>query len=229
MVEIEYRRRKGLRRLRMSFDDRNRLVVSVPWRCPAGEARAFVESNREWVDRQRAKLAPVLGLYEFLSRQPWISVGGKRIAITMREVDAGRALWIYDERRSEGLFHLPRRAGCEDSLRTLFRKLAAEALPRRVHELAGIHGFQPRKITVRDQRSRWGSCSEKGTLSLNWRLLLATPEVQDYVILHELAHLIHLNHSPAFYELLTRLDPDRKKHEAELNREGSRLMRAART
>lgn len=228
MEEIEFQRRKGLRRLRMSFDFRNQLVVAVPWNCSRAEAERFVESNRSWIDRQRAKLAPVQTLSEFLRSSSAISINGKRIAVEIRIVEAGAPLWIFDETRTEGLFHIPQQVDFEAALMTLFRKLAATVLADRVEKLSHSHGFDPKQVTVRDQKSRWGSCSCRGTISLNWRLLLVSPAIQDYVILHELAHLTHMNHSPKFYALLSRLDPNREEHEAELSQESSRLMRVGR-
>lgn len=88
------------------------------------------------------------------------------------------------------------------------RRQAARELPRRLLELARLHGFTPKAVSVRNQRTRWGSCSPSGRISLNWRLVQAPPAVCDYVLLHELAHLRHLNHSARFWREVTRLCPD---------------------
>ena len=87
------------------------------------------------------------------------------------------------------------------------RSLAARELPARVWELAQARGFPVRRVTVRNQRSRWGSCSRKGTISLNWRLLQAPPFVRDYIVLHELAHLKEMNHSHRFWAEVESLCP----------------------
>jgi predicted metal-dependent hydrolase len=68
-------------------------------------------------------------------------------------------------------------------------------------------GVGYKRLTLRDQRSRWGSCSSKGTLSFNWRLVLAPHDVLDYVVVHEICHLVELNHGPAFWQLLERRRP----------------------
>jgi len=86
--------------------------------------------------------------------------------------------------------------------------LAARELPARVSELAALHQFHFQRVTVRNQRSRWGSCSKRGTISLNWRLIQAPPFVCDYIILHELAHLKEMNHSARFWREVARLCPD---------------------
>jgi len=87
-------------------------------------------------------------------------------------------------------------------------RLAARELPVRTLELAAWHNFTVRRVTVRNQRSRWGSCSRRGTISLNWRLIQAPPFVRDYIVLHELAHLKEMNHSRRFWREVARLCPD---------------------
>lgn len=87
-------------------------------------------------------------------------------------------------------------------------KLAASELPIRVTQLASLHRFKVGRVSVRNQRSRWGSCSRLKTISLNWRLIQTPTFVQDYVILHELAHLKHMNHSDRFRDLLSDLCPN---------------------
>jgi predicted metal-dependent hydrolase len=88
------------------------------------------------------------------------------------------------------------------------RKLATRELPPRVLELAARHGLIVRRITVRSQKSRWGSCSQRGTISLNWRLIQTPAFVSDYICLHELMHLKQMNHSSGFWREMERVCPD---------------------
>lgn len=100
------------------------------------------------------------------------------------------------------------------------RQLASRELPLRVAELAREHGFQVHRVTVRNQRSRWGSCSKRGTVSLNWRLIQTPLFVRDYIILHELAHLKEMNHSRRFWREVARLCPDFARAERWLKEHG---------
>jgi predicted metal-dependent hydrolase len=88
------------------------------------------------------------------------------------------------------------------------RKFAQNELPKRVFELASLHGIAVARVSVRNQKTRWGSCSRKGTISLNWRLIQAPEFVRDYIILHELAHRWQMNHSDKFWREVERLSPD---------------------
>lgn len=97
-------------------------------------------------------------------------------------------------------------------------KVAASELPARLAELSALHGIPVKRISVRNQRSRWGSCSRRGTISLNWRLIQVPPDVRDYILLHELAHVRHMNHSAAFWVEVQRLCPTWQSAELYLKR-----------
>ncbi|MBI2948052.1 MAG: M48 family metallopeptidase [Verrucomicrobia bacterium] len=102
-------------------------------------------------------------------------------------------------------------------------RLAQQELPPRVFELALLHQLTVRRVTVRNQATRWGSCSRRGTLSLNWRLVQTPAFVSDYIILHELMHLREMNHSPRFWGEVERACPEYKTAELWLKRYSSLL------
>lgn len=89
-----------------------------------------------------------------------------------------------------------------------YRELAKNYLPERVRELAAAHGFQYARVRVKNQKTRWGSCSSKGNINLNMRLMMAPEQAIDYVIVHELCHLQVMNHSPEFWALVETCFPD---------------------
>ena len=102
-------------------------------------------------------------------------------------------------------------------------QLATQELPPRVQAFAAQHHVTVRRITVRNQRSRWGSCSRRGTISLNWRLIQTPSEVQDYIILHELMHLREMNHSARFWREVKSVCPDYEVAERWLKQNASLL------
>ncbi len=104
------------------------------------------------------------------------------------------------------------------------RKEARKALVKRLDELAAQHGFSYNKVFVRNQKTRWGSCSAKNNISLNVKLTQLPAELRDFIILHELVHTLTKNHSPAFWETLLRLIPDAKKRDKELGQYGCLLL-----
>lgn len=97
--------------------------------------------------------------------------------------------------------------------------LAKERIPVRVAYFAKIMGVTYGRITIREQKTRWGSCSEKGNLNFNWQLILMSEDVMDYVIVHELAHRIEMNHSRAFWSVVERVLPDYRERRRRLKEE----------
>ena len=112
----------------------------------------------------------------------------------------------------------------ETELLRLLRKLASEALKERLLYLSNERNLPLERVSIRNQKSRWGSCSDRGTISLNWRLVLVRPELQDYILLHELAHLTEMNHSHKFWALLESYDSSARKHDREVTRISRQVM-----
>lgn len=104
------------------------------------------------------------------------------------------------------------------------KKQSRIALNEAVAKFGTLLGCRPRKIMVRDTTSRWGSCSSRKCLSFSWRLIMATPDILNYVVAHEMAHLVEMNHSPAFWKIVDSIYPDWKKSRNWLKSEGNALM-----
>lgn len=104
-----------------------------------------------------------------------------------------------------------------------FRQAAKDYIPYRVEYFHKQTGGRYTSITIRDQKSRWGSCSGRGTLSFNYRLMMAPPKVLDYVVVHELCHLTHMNHSKDFWNMVESILPDYKESKKWLKEHGKEL------
>lgn len=111
-----------------------------------------------------------------------------------------------------------------ETIRTLGKK-AAEYFPERVKYYAEMIHVSYGRITIRNQKTRWGSCSSKGNLNFNCLLMLCPPQVRDYVIVHELCHRLEMNHSAAFWKLVEGVMPDYKLHRKWLKENGNRILR----
>ena len=101
---------------------------------------------------------------------------------------------------------------------------AMDLFDERMKVLSPLVGAYPKKVTLKDQRSRWGSCSIRGNINLNWRLIMAPQEVIDYVIIHELCHMHHMDHSRAFWHLVGKYAPNYKLAKKWLKLHGHLLM-----
>ncbi len=104
-----------------------------------------------------------------------------------------------------------------------YREAARNIIRERVEHYHPLTGGNYNSITIRDQKSRWGSCSSRGTLSFNYRLIFAPPDVLDYVVVHELCHLTHMNHSKDFWRMVESIMPDYRVHKKWLKEHGGEL------
>ncbi len=182
--------------LRLTADG---LRITLPRRAPQAMARRMLQDHREWI--------------------------GKRLLDQERQLDVARA--AFNLRPSELLLR-----GEAVSLTTLsrpiepqLRRLAREDLASAIERRGDIVKKPPSRLVIRDQRTRWGSCSARGTLSFNFRIVMAPPAVLDYLVVHELVHLDEPNHSAAFWGRVALACPKMREHEAWLKRYGEMLMR----
>jgi predicted metal-dependent hydrolase len=153
--------------------------VTVPRRGSKREAEAFAEREREWIEKQQRRVEAERERRERETRN-----GGSAAADHARVGEL-----TGDQQRA-------------------LRERARRELPQRLLELAAQHRLTVTRVTVRNQRWRWGSCNRNGHICLNWRLVAMPDAVRDYVLLHELMHLKRMDHSPKFWKLVGDVCPD---------------------
>ena len=119
--------------------------------------------------------------------------------------------------------NVPHSAAIRPAIEAWYRRAAATHAAARLAHFAPQVGRSARKLVIRAQRTRWGSCSARGTISLNWRLMLAPPDILDYVVVHELCHSKEMNHSRAFWERVETILPDYKRRRKWLKENGGAL------
>jgi len=176
-----------------------RVEVVVPPRARPREIESFVSAQREWIEARRAQALrnkpapepfPPPSLDFLATGERWrVHVAGAADRLRVAELGPGLL-----EIRGTGTGRAIRL-----SLRNWLKRAAAARLEPRVMELAAAAGVRYSRVEIRRQRSRWGSCSARGTISLNLCLLFQRPEVVDYLIVHELMHVKHMNHSARFW------------------------------
>ena len=216
---LELRRSARARRLRLIVGGGGVTVV-----VPAGldslrKIRLLIEPHKAWIlkNLERMKLLSS-------SAQPRRQEVSVPEHIVLRALEETWRVEISDSASQrtlarDGVVCLPRDF-CGGEARAALRRWvllrAREVLPRLLTELAAEHGFEVGRIAVKEMKSRWGSCSSKGNVNLNARLLFLTSGLVRHVLLHELCHLREMNHSRAFYESLRDVDPEADRHAAEL-------------
>jgi hypothetical protein len=224
------------RNYRLTLRKDGAAVATIPVRGSEREARRFVELHRDWLERARARQARkprAATVWAVGTAVLWRGeLGEIRVAAEAPLIPAGIPGFVPATPRSAGF---PGKAVCvaadvfrvptlEGDLRAVlearFARLARIELPARAWELAAETGVDVKHVTVRNQRSRWGSCSAGGTISLNWRLIQAPESVRDYIVYHELMHLREMNHSARFWARVEAVGPAWREAERWLKRNG---------
>jgi predicted metal-dependent hydrolase len=219
---VRLRRHRQARRYTLRIQAATReVVLTLPPRGSVKEAKAFAKKHGGWIAARLGRLPEVVA-FEHGTVFPLRGVSHK---IVHRRGVRGTA-WTETDGNGRPLLcvageaaHVARRVA--DYLKREARR-DVEAASRRY---AAKLGVPIRRIAVRDQVSRWGSCSTTGALSYSWRLILAPPYVLDYLAAHEVAHLIEMNHSPRFWRLVERLYPGLDRAKAWLDVHGTDLHR----
>jgi hypothetical protein len=178
--------------------------VTIPRGGSESEARRFAERHSAWLEQQlqRATERPH-------EREKWLPgtefyFRGELVKIETGTNEGSNVVQFGSERIKI--------AGLASDMRPAIEKhlwgLAAKEFPSKVFAYATFHRLTVNRVTVRNQKSRWGSCSRRGTISLNWRLIQTPEFVRDYIILHELMHLRQMNHSARFWQEVERVCPN---------------------
>lgn len=209
------------KRLRLRFDEASgTLKLTCPARTSRRAALAWALDQRDWIEAQLARAEPA----EPFAPGSIFPVEGRDTRIVWAATAPRRPALVDGELRCGGPeVGLPRR------IETFLKREALETMSREVDEFASKAGTKATSVSVGDAGTRWGSCSARGRIRLSWRLILAPAEVRRYVVAHEVAHLVHLNHGPEFKALEARLlGPGVAQAKALLHRLGPRLRRVGR-
>lgn len=216
-IEIVPRVHPRARRVSLKVDAAaGRIELVMPPRASFKAARAFAEAQEGWI---RARLAALPAHVPFADGTV-IPFRGADLTIRHRPEARGVA-WIEGaELLVAGTApHVTRRV--RDFLVTEARR----ALGDKARVLAERVGRKIARVTIRDTRTRWGSCSPDGRLAFSWRLIMTPPDVIDYIVAHEVAHLVHLHHGPKFWRLVEELMPGARQWRRWLARHGNGLLR----
>lgn len=217
------------RQVHVMVSNEGHLEVRAPWRFSLEEARVAIHEHGPWIldalrtCRTQVRMRPPLVtgtrlplLDEQLRLRVDMAAQLSLFAEPPQVIEAAGSVHREDSRLQVRVRSLERSA-VRGLLQAWYRAEAARLLPLRMARLADDLGVEYTRVTIRAQRSRWGSCSSSGGISLNWRLILMPARLCDYVLAHELCHLREMNHSPAFWRQVEQLVPDYRERRAALS------------
>jgi predicted metal-dependent hydrolase len=219
-VEIDQIVRSKRKTLAILIKNDGTLIVRAPMRTSQAAIQAFVKQHIAWIEKKQAEIRTVIAparkqytpgeLFLFLGKPyPLAMVKDQRQTLVLEE-----SFKLAESARDRA----------ELAFERWYRTQARRILQERVDLFASQYAFQYRGIKITSAKTRWGSCSAQGSLNFSWRLILAPLEQVDYVVVHELVHTEHHNHSKRFWEKLGKIMPDFKQRTLWLRRNGQQLM-----
>lgn len=214
----------------ITVDRNGKVKVSAPLYVSEKEIREVVQEKTDWIAKKvnevrKRNLNTVPK--EFVSGEEFLYLGEK-YTLKIAELDLANpevlmqtdtiVVYIF-----KGLTGESRKQVVKETLVKWYRQCFTEVVEERIEKYSLHLNVSPRKVVVKDQKTRWGSCSEKGNINLNWRLVMAPIEIIDYVVVHELCHLRIMNHSKDFWNLIESILPNYRENREWLKVNGSRL------
>lgn len=220
-LTLEIWRRPRQRHMNLSVRPDGLVRVTCNKRMAKKQILTFVTESRDFIlkrQEERVRLAQQFPMKQVLSGEKWLYLGERvplqiiwtwtsriRVEVRSSRPDARDTSTVSIDLRCPLSSRSPERI---KALREFYRRSAREHLPVRLEHWCAAMGVKISGLSIRGQTSRWGSCSTHGRISLNWKLMAAPVEVIDYVVIHELAHLKHMNHSRQFWALVEAYDPN---------------------
>ena len=212
------------RRLTARVHVGGRVEIVVPVGVNARAVRDFVQRFTPWIDRKVAAMQCFAQPAAVVPERIDFAYTGERLSVEWQQSanrgvrsgvrsGARSGVWLQGDRlvlRAQDCVH------AREKLQEWLKQAAEERLAPRLLELSRDLSYPVKRVVIRCQRTRWGSCSTRGTVSLNCSLVFLEPDVVRYLFVHELAHTQHMNHSPAFWRLVESLEPDYRRLDREL-------------
>jgi hypothetical protein len=213
-AEYTTRHNPRARRLILRLDKTGQPVVTVPRFMPNWFVKRFVAAHQAWITKAQRQLRQTQA--EVINDDSLTLFGKQYRQVTKPTTDASR---VSIKANQLIIAHHTGKTK-QQILDQFLKNTATHYIGPRTHQLAKQMGVSFRKITLRAQATRWGSASSTGNLNFNWKLVHFTPKIIDSVIIHELAHLRHHNHSRDFWRFVEQFDPDYRLHRGWLKRQG---------
>lgn len=219
MQTIEYSivRRRGLKSLTLRLSPGKGVVVSAPRWIPVFLINQFVQSKSNWINQHLPKLNIRKTEPNFTNGQEYLYFGEKITLELIASTTVARTKVFIENSKlivhfSPFLQEIEKQSEIQKSILRLYLEKGIEAITEKVNFYSDQIGVNYKKITIKEVSSIWGSCTADNSLSFNRKLIMAPHSVVDYVVIHEVCHMVHRDHSSRFWALVSRFDPNFRQH-----------------
>ncbi|MFC2076180.1 M48 family metallopeptidase [candidate division KSB1 bacterium] len=225
-IVYPFRRSRRRRTVGITINRQGSVTIAAPARCPLYEIRGFVRQKRPWINKKLAERDELLR-----RKKTWKFIDGERFAYLGRDLPLKLITSENGGEDGEGEPPLVLRDGFfllnrdeqprgRDHFIRWYHEQAALRLGELVELYRGRLGVSVKEVRIKDFKSKWGSCHPNGTISFDWRIIMFPPEIAEYIVLHELVHLLHPNHQKPFWKSMETLMPDCIERRKWLSRQG---------
>lgn len=194
--------RSPRRSISISVSNQNEITVRCPWSMPVNKIKEYLDSKSDWIEKAITKNAVLLAANDDIMEMRCIYFNGVKLPLILSDKNKITPEAVYVKKYVD--------------IGNLYKKHCTEEFVRAVEALSKATRLIPNSVGVRKYRGRWGCCDAKNNLVFNYILFMLPPELQRYVIIHELCHILCHNHSPAFWKLVSDYEPNYKKLKQQL-------------
>ncbi len=226
--ELEYTLKRSSRRtISIRIKNTGQIIVGCPLKTPFTYIEKLLSEKERWIVQKLEEIrvkSPAVIEKSFESGDLFYYLGKSyRLKIVEKSITKKADLHFEDELMVLEISRADDKDKIKSSLKSWYISKAAELLVERIRIYSSVVGVSPKKVTVKEQKTRWGSCSSKGNINLNWKLVMSPLSVVDYVVIHELCHMKEMNHSGRFWELVEAVMPEYKVYRKWLKENGCTL------
>lgn len=217
-MKYTHRKHHKAKNLTIKIDDEGNIIVTTPRWISERRVEKFLDEKRDWIEQSISKIQRKKPLLD--TKNEVMLFGKKYPKRIIADANTALGITLKNGELLINQLHLNETKQTALKIQRFLRSTAEKYLLPRTHQIGKHMKIEFGKITLREQKTRWGSCSNHGNLNFNWRLVHHPTPVIDYVIVHELAHRVHLNHSTNFWKLVEKFQPEYRIHEGWLKRKG---------
>jgi len=207
-------KRKRVQTMRLRIIEKNKIVITIPWLMPMMIVKKFIKDNESWILKQNEKIKKKKSLDKIKK----ISILGEIYEVELKK-SLHDSLVILDKKI---FINFSKKTEIKKIIDKKMRILASKLIKEKTGDLAKKYNLHYGKVGIKNQSSRYGSCSGRGSLNFNWQIILFPVDKFEHVILHELTHLTVKNHSKAFWEQLAIYDNNWRENNKWLKKEGTK-------
>ena len=226
--ELEYNLKRSSRRtISIMIKNTGQIIVCCPIKTPLANIEKLLFEKERWIVQKldEIKDKPTVSIEKSFENDDLFYYLGKpyRLKIVCKNITQKPEIRLEDELLILEISQTENKDKIKSFLKNWYISKAGELLVERIRIYSSVVGLSPKKVAIKEQKTRWGSCSSKGNINLNWKLVMAPLPVVDYVVIHELCHMKEMNHSGRFWGLVEAAMPDYKIYRKWLKENGSTL------